>query len=470
MPLEQETSIFGDLHPYRVRFEIHDRLPSQGVIQEEILGELQAMANEEDKKWETGLVSGTMYHGGKEHYAFLNQVYNLFSYVNLLQRDLCPSGTKFESEITNMVVKMLHGDQVPGHHPGEEACGLITSGGTESIYNGMFVHREWGWAEKGIQQAEVIIASTAHPAFSKAAHYLGMKVIETPVTSGFEADPGAMRQQITPNTVALVGTAGTYPHGVVDPIAELSDLAVEHQIGLHVDGCLGGFILPWIEKLGYPVPVFDFRLPGVTTISCDTHKYGYGLKGTSTLLFRSKKLRRHAYFSKPDWSGGMYASPTVQGSRSAGLSAATWAAMVSMGEQGYLEAARAIMRASDTIRAGIAQIPELKILGKSTFLLSLGSDVVNIYHVNDYLAMKGWRMNGCQNPPGFHFCLTLRQTLPGVAEQFVQDLGEAVSFAKDPPYDYPKTGALYGLAGTLEGKQMLSEGMKDFIDLTYEVR
>jgi glutamate/tyrosine decarboxylase-like PLP-dependent enzyme len=256
---------------------------------------------------------------------------------------------------------------------------------------------------------------------------------------------------------------------VVDPISKLSDLALEHKIGLHVDGCLGGFILPWIEKLGYDVPLFDFRLPGVTSISCDTHKYGYTLKGTSTVTFRNKDLRRHMFFAQENWPGGIYASPTVQGSRSAGLSAAMWASLVGMGEEGYLQAARAIMDTADAIRAGIATIPELKIMGKTTFLISVTSDVVNPYFVQDYLETKGWRMNGCQNPPGFHFCITLRQTLPGIAERYVKDLADGVEFAKNPPYEIPKTGFLYALGASMDSREMLRQGIKSWLEEPYEV-
>lgn len=174
------------------------------------------------------------------------------------------------------------------------------------------------------------------------------------------------------------------------------------------------------------------------------------------------------FYAQEDWAGGVYASPTVQGSRSAGLSAAMWAAMVCMGEAGYLKAARAIMDTADKIRAGIAGIPELHIMGKSTFLISLTSDTVNPYFVNDYLAMKGWRMNGCQNPPGFHFCITLPQTQPGIAEEFVKDLVEGVKFAKHPPYEVPKTGFLYGLGVTSDGREILRQGLKGYIEASYE--
>lgn len=461
------ASVFGDLYPYKGRFEAYSQIPPKGREPADILNELRMISAEENKIWETGLISGTMYHGGKEHYAFLNQVFSLFSYVNLLQRDLCPSGTKFESEIVSMVAKLLHGEAVKVHNPQDEVCGTVTSGGTESIFNGVYIHREWGHEEKGIQEPEMVVPTTVHPAFHKAGHYLGVKMIPVPVNTDFEADPDAMQAKITPNTIALAGSAGNYPHGVIDPLEKLSVIALEHKIGLHVDGCLGGFILPWIEKLGYDIPAFDFRLPGVTTMSCDTHKYGYALKGTSTLLARNHKLLRYQFFSQADFPGGLYASPTLQGSRSGGLSAATWAAMVLMGEEGYMKAARLIMDTADKIRQGIAGIPEIKIAGKSTFVIGMISDVVDMYHVNDYLITKGWRMNGCQNPPGFHFCITLRNTLPGVAEAFVKDLIDGVAYAKNPAQPYPVSGALYGLAGNIDGQAVLKQGMLDFIEATF---
>jgi sphinganine-1-phosphate aldolase len=460
--------IVGDMHPYNKVFKVYSLLPEKGRDEAEVLSELAYMAEEENKKWEDGQCSGTMYHGGMEHYAFLNNVFSMFSYINLLQRDLCPSGTKFEAEVLSMVGKMLHGEEVGKVKSGEEVAGAITSGGTDSIFNAMYAYREWGRETKGITHPEVVAPSTIHPAHLKAAHYLGMKIVHVPVNDSFEADVEAMRAQINANTVALAGTAGTYPHGVVDPISKLSDLALEHGLGLHVDGCLGGFILPWIEKLGYDVPVFDFRLPGVSSISCDSHKYGYTLKGTSTINFRSKELRHFIYFAQEDWPGGAYCSPTTQGSRSAGLSAAMWAAMVTMGEDGYLRAARAIMDTSDRIREGIAKIPELRIMGKSTFLIAITSDVVDPYFVNDYLAVKGWRMNGCQNPPGFHFCITLPQTQAGVAERFVKDLEDGVKFAQDPPYEMAKTGLLYGMGSSEMGRQLLRLGLKAYIDAGYE--
>ncbi len=458
---------FGDLHPYRNWTETFTHIPKQGRPEEAITDELKKIAAIEDQKWVSGQVSGTMYHGGKEHYDFLNHIFGLFSYVNLIQRDMCPSGTKFEAEITSMVANMLHAEAAIAANPEDVVCGALTSGGSESIYNAIYVYREKGRVERGITAPEMITPTTIHPAFNKAAHYLGVKLVRVPIDQDYQADVAGMRTRINSNTIALAGSAGSYPHGVIDPIDQLSDLALEQGLCLHVDGCLGGFILPWIEKLGYAIPPFDFRNPGVTSMSCDTHKYGYSLKGTSVVVYRNPRLRRYQYFAQTDWPGGLYASPTVQGSRSGGLTAATWAALVSTGEEGYLAAARRIMDTADKIREGISHIPEIKIMGKSTFLISMTSAEVDIYMVNDYLTLKGWRMNGCQNPPGFHFCVTLSNTLPGVAEHFVADLQDAVQFAQNPPYPQAKSGALYGLAGSLEGSEFLKEGIFSLLDETY---
>ena len=459
--------VLGDMHPYRQKLTTYDRLPSGGRDRDEILAELSAIAAQEDQVWESGQVSGTIYHGGKEHYAFLNKVFSLFSHMNLLQRDMCPSGTKFEGEIISMVANVLNAPAVKQRNPQDEVCGVVTSGGSDSIQCAMLVYRDWARAEKGITQPEMIAPATIHPAFEKGAHYFGIKLVRVPVGADYRADVAAMRAEITPNTIAIAGSAGNYPHGVIDPLEELSDLALEHGFGFHVDGCLGGFILPWIEKLGYPVPLFDFRLPGVTSMSCDTHKWGYALKGTSVVLYRNRNLRRYQYYTTSEWAGGMYISPTFQGSRSAGLSAAAWAAMVAIGEEGYLQAARGIMTAADTIRRGIASIPEIKIIGDTTFVVGMTSDVVDIYHVNDYLRMKGWRMNGLQNPPGFHFCVTLPQSQPGTAERFVADLRDGVAYAKDPPRPSPVSGAVYGLASSLPGQMMLKEMLLYVLDEMY---
>ena len=457
----EEGSPLVDFYPYRDRFKTYRHLEPRGRERQSILHELATMAAEEDRIADAGRVSGSIYHGGHDHYAFLTEAFRLFAHSNVLQRDMYPSATKLEAEIVAMTAAMLHGD--------DKTCGVITFGGTESLINPVLVYRDRGRQEKGITDPEMIVPVTAHVALDKAAHLLGVRLVKAPLRDDWRVDVDWVRDHVTDKTVALVGSAPNYAHGMIDPIEDLGAIALEHDIGFHVDGCLGGFILPWGEKLGYPIPRFDFRVPGVTSISADTHKYGYALKGTSVLLYRDSNLRRYQYFNFPDWPGGIYLSPGLSGSRSGGLVAATWAAMVSMGEEGYLEAARGIFETAAAIRDGIADIRELEVIGDPTFLVAFRAPELNIYHVNDQLIEKGWRLNALQLPPALHFCVTRPNTAPGVAEAFLKDLRDAVAYAKHPAHAEPRSGALYGLGGTPEGNEILGMLFTAALDAMYEV-
>jgi len=458
---DSDDSALIDFYPYRNRFRTYHRLEPDGRDRQGILDELATMAAEEDRIADRGRVSGSIYHGGRDHYAFLTEAFRLFAHANVLQRDMYPSATKLEAEIVAMTAAMLHGD--------DKVCGVVTFGGTESLIDPMLAYRDRGRVEKGITEPEVIIPVTAHVALDKAAHLLGLKLLKAPLAEDWRVDVEWVQRHVTPNTVAIVGSAPNYAHGVIDPIEQLADIASERGIGLHVDGCLGGFILPWGERLGYSVPRFDFRVPGVTSLSADTHKYGYALKGTSVLLYRDAALRKYQYFTNPDWPGGIYFSPGLSGSRSGGLVAATWAAMVSLGESGYLEIARDIFRTAAAIRDGVASMPELEVIGEPTFLVAFRSPELNIYHVNDSLIEKGWRLNALQLPPALHFCVTRPNTAAGVADAFVADLRDAVEYAKHPARESPRSGALYGLGGSPAGNEILGTLFTAALDAMYEV-
>ncbi|MBM4265558.1 MAG: aspartate aminotransferase family protein [Deltaproteobacteria bacterium] len=428
-------------YPYAGRYGVNRRMPETGRSREEILRELRDIATEEDRFWQTGRCSGTMYCGDMEHYGFLKEAFGMFGHVNALQRDMCPSMTRFEGEIIAMTLDMLHADAAG---PGDSPCGSVTSGGTESILSAILAYREEAHA-RGIDRAEIILPETAHVAFEKGAHLFGLRVVKAPIDPvSTQVDVGFVRSHVTPKTIALIGSASNYGYGTIDPIDELSKIALEHGIGLHVDGCLGGFILPWGEALGYDIPVFDFRHPGVTTISADTHKYGYGPKGSSVLAFRSRDLRKRLYFMQQEWSGGKYLSPGIAGSRSGGLLAATWASMVSLGREGYLRYAKRIFETSYAMQDAVRKYSELRILGKPTFCFSFLSDAFDIYHVNDFMRERGWRFNGQQHPNALHMCVTRPQTQGGVVEAFTTDLAAAVGYAKKPAQEKPITGAVYG--------------------------
>lgn len=427
--------------PYNSRFTVNRTLPAQGRSREDVLAELRAMAGEEDAFWETGRCSGTMYCGDHDHYAFMNEAFGLFAHVNVLQRDMCPSATKFEGEVLAMALDLFHAGAVTDGEP----VGLLTTGGTGSIAHAMLAYREHAAQTRGITRPNVIKPETAHPAFDKACHLFGIELRRAPVDPvTTRADVDWIADHVDDQTVALIGSACNYGYGTVDPIGELGAIAQRRGIGLHVDGCLGGFILPFGEELGCEIPRFDFRIPGVTTISADTHKYGYAFKGTSTLLFRDKALRNAQYFYLTDWSGGKYCSPGIEGSRSGGLLAATWAAMVQLGRDGYRRYAEQIFSTAAAMRRAVSSHPELRLLGDPTFLFSFTSDAFDIYHVNDFMRTRGWRFNGQQYPNAIHMAVTRPQTQPGVAEQFATDLAAAVDYAKAHKDEAPRTGAVYG--------------------------
>jgi glutamate/tyrosine decarboxylase-like PLP-dependent enzyme len=289
------------------------------------------------------------------------------------------------------------------------------------------------------------------------------------VGSDYRADPASMRRALTPRTIALVASAPSFPHGVIDPVTELAVLAREHKLGLHVDACLGGFVLPWARRLGYPVPDFDFRVAGVTSISADTHKYGYAAKGTSVLLFRGSELLRCQYFVSTEWSGGLYFSPTLAGSRPGGLSAACWAALVSTGESGYLEATQKILETAARIRRGIEEIPELYVLGDPLWVIAFASRSLDIYRVLDEMAALGYSLNGLQNPASIHLCVTLRHTQPGAAERFLTDLKQAVEAVKKTPTSSHGMAPIYGMAGSFPARGAVAELLKRYIERLYRV-
>ncbi len=458
------SGLADDLKPYRGEFASYEQLPEDGRAYSDILQEMMAIKAREESRWREGYASGAVYHGGRDHIDFLNQVYALYSQSNPLHVDLWPSASKFEAEIIAMTAAMLGANQTDS-----AVCGSVSSGGTESILLAMKSYRDQAREIKGITQPEMIVPVTAHAAFDKAAQYFKIKMVHVPVDQDYRADVTAVKKAINKNSIVIVGSAPSFPHGIIDPIAEMSSLALEAGIGFHTDACLGGFLLPWAEKLGYPVPPFDFRLPGVTSMSADTHKYGYAAKGTSVVLYRTHELRRFQYFVITDWPGGLYFSPTFAGSRPGALSAACWAAMVSTGEAGYMEASRRILETAESIKTGIGTIPELSILGDPLWVIAFASQAVDIYRVMDWMTHKGWSLNGLHKPSCVHLAVTLRHTEPGVADRFVSDLTEAVAAVKADPEKLGGMAPVYGMAATLPARGVVGDILKRYIDLLYEV-
>lgn len=468
--------------PYATTTPRTTRLPAEGRARDALFTEMADLAARERDPWHEGFVSGAVYHGDDEHVAFLSRIYATFSQTNPLHADLWPSVVKYEAEIIAMTAELLGASFVAtagasdgrarraarplfGHGP---LAGVVSSGGTESIMLAMKTYRDWARKERGITRPQIIAPSTAHVAFDKAAHCFGLEMVRIPVGEDTRADVAATRAAITKHTICLIGSAPAFPHGCIDPIEELSELARAHGVGFHTDACLGGFVLPFARELGYPVPAFDFRLPGVTSISADTHKYGYAAKGTSVVLYRSAELRQYQYFTSTDWPGGMYLSPTFAGSRPGALSAACWAAMMSIGKRGYLDATRKILETAAQLREGIAAIPGLRVLGDPLWVIAFGSDELDIYRVLEGLSARHWSLNGLHLPPAVHLCVTLRHTQPGVAERFLADLRAVTDHVRQTPKEKGTMAPIYGMAGTLPVRSAIGDLMRAYLDVLYE--
>lgn len=499
------------IRPYSGDFCVYASMPAEGVSRDAVLDDMRAMMEREAPQWRDGFVSGAVYHGDPEHVAFTSRVVAMYSQSNPLHADVWPSCTKFEGEIVAMTARMLGGGGGDGDG---DVCGTVTSGGTESIMLAMKTYRDCARAERGITRPEIVAPITAHAAFNKAAEYFGMRLVSVPVdSSSYRADVRAMRRAVTRNTVVLVGSAPQFPHGVIDPIEELSEVARRCNIGMHVDACLGGFVLPWIERLKRArsteardrdndaddddafldevphLPRFDFRLPGVTSMSADTHKFAFAPKGTSVVLYRDKALRRYQFFTITDWPGGLYFSPTFAGSRPGALIAACWASMVSMGERGYVDATRRILRTAHYLRNSIRAMPELRVLGDPLWVIAFGSAVgarLDIYRVLDSMSRKRWSLNGLHRPPCVHICVTLRHCEAGVAKRFLRDLNDSVrecvttaAAAAAQAIDEGGGGGgggtrgegmapIYGTAGTIKARGVVSDLLLAYMDMLYK--
>jgi glutamate/tyrosine decarboxylase-like PLP-dependent enzyme len=360
------------------------RIPERGAGRTQVIEALERF-KQNDVPWRDGRTWAYVYDPGPDAERVIKEAYGLFLSENGLDPTAFPSALRMENELIAMAASHLKGDA--------DVVGNFTSGGTESIILALKTARDWARAERAhVARPEVVLPETAHAAFQKACHYLDVVPVVVPVDpQSFRADVAAVRRAITPNTVLLVGSAISYAHGVVDPIAELGRLALERELLFHVDGCMGGFLLPYFRRLGQPVPAFEFDVPGVTSISMDLHKYAFAAKGASVILYRDKSLRKHQIYACSNWTGYTIVNPTVQSTKSAGPMAAAWAALHHIGDAGYLEIARVARDATQRIVAGIGAIPGLYMLGEPDMnLVAFASDEVSVFHIIDEMKERGW--------------------------------------------------------------------------------
>lgn len=363
---------------------------------------------------------GLVYPSGRDEIEqLLHQVYEGFLFSNALNPLKFGALAEIEREVIEMAGSLVHRTATEVHG------GSMTSGGTESILMSMLVNRERARA-RGIERPEILAPGSAHPAYAKAAHYFDMDLVRVPLDDGYRADVAAARRLITERTCVIVASAYSYPHGVIDPVTELAALAGEHGIGCHVDACIGGFVLPFMEMLGRDVPPWDFRVPGVTEISMDVHKYGYVPKGASVILHRDGDWIWHQTFFYEQWGSGLYATPAIAGARSGAPIVAAWAVMQHLGLEGYSEIVSELLVTSERVRRGIEAIAGLTIVGDPVGpLLALRSDEVDLYAVADVMDERGWHLNRLTDPYGLH--LMLSPAHGAVVEELLTDLADAVA-------------------------------------------
>ena len=437
------------------------RIPATGRDRDELLAEMAAF-RDDDVNWQDGRTWSLVYPVDEQHERLLERAHNLFLGTNGLNPMAFPSLKRMESEVVQMTASMLNAP--------DEAAGTMTSGGTESILLAVKGARDRARSRRPwLRRPEMVLPRTLHAAFDKAAHCFGVRPRYVEIGPDGRAIPKQMAKAVNRRTVLMAGSAPQYPHGVVDPIPELAEIARRKGIPFHVDACFGGFILPWLERLGLPMPEWDFRVPGVTSISADVHKYGYAAKGASVLVYRNLELLKHQFFVATDWPGGVYASPTLPGTRPGGPIAAAWAALQSMGEQGYLRLAEIALEAARELRAGVEAIDGIEPMAElqSTIVTWTSSDAaVDVYAVADLLVDKGWSVDRQHRPACIH-CTVNAANAP-VVQDYLADLREAVAHVRaHPELRAEGEAAMYGMMAKVPLRRVVAASVRDVLGGMY---
>jgi len=351
---------------------------------------------------------------------------------------LHPSVLRYESEVLSFTRRLLNAPQ--------NAHATVTTGGSESLFLAMKAAREQTRHLKpDIVEPEILLTHTTYPVFNKAAHALGLKVRQVTSSIKYRADLDALKSAITDNTIMMVGGAPPFPYGVVDPLQEMSALAEQHDIWLHVDACIGGFVLPFAETLGRSIPVFDFRLPACRSMSVDFHKYGYAMRGCSAVILRDEKLVEYQTFRSDTWPAGDYASENMSGSRNAGPIASAWAVISYLGYDGFLARARQTLVSVDRMVESINQIPGLYVHGQPHAVhFSFGSDELDMIAIGNTLMSRGWMMNLQTEPESLLLMLSVQHDAP-VVDRYISELAEVVAAVGDGHLSRQRNEEAYGI-------------------------
>jgi len=442
----------------------HSSFPAHGRDRQTVLEELRQL-RARDIDWKSGRTWSLVYYVDEPHLDLLQEAHNMYFSENTINPFAFQSVLRLERDIIRMTADLLHGD--------ESVVGVLTGGGSESIFLAVYAYRERARQEgRGGGAPEMVVPASIHPAFFKAAHMLGIRLRKVGIGDDLSADARAMEAAVNERTILLACSAPAFPYGVVDRVDEIAGVARRYGVPLHVDACVGGFMLPWVEELGHEVPPWDFRVEGVTSLSADLHKFAYGAKGASVLLYRDMSYLRHQFFILSDWCGGIYASPTVLGTRSAGPAAAAWAAIQSLGREGYLRIAARIMEATGRLREELEAIPEIEILGDPHMNLlayTTRGGRPDIFVIADQLQEKGWMVDRQQSPNSIH--LTLMSHNIDVLDHYLADLRAAIAYAVAHPEAAAKgNAAMYGLMARLPFKGLVEDNVRQVYEGLYSER
>lgn len=468
-----------------------DKFPSSGESQDKLLQQMQTFKSD-DLDWRKGRSFSYIYKPTIEIESALQKAYSLFISENALNPSAFPSLRRMEGEVIEMCLDLFQAK--------ETGVGSMTSGGTESILMALKSAKEYAKIHRPeITEPEVLFSISAHPAFNKACDYFSLKPIIVPTGNDFRADPETMASAVTPNTILMVGSAPSYPQGVVDPIAELGQLALKHNLLLHVDACVGGFVLPFLAE--EQQMVFDLSTPGVTSLSADIHKYGFCCKGCSVVLYNDPELRKAQFYVYTDWPGGMYGSPTIAGTRPGGAIATAWITLKLIGKKGYQEQVDIAMKVANDLHIRLNRIPGLQVLGEPDIcIFSFASDEFDIYELGDEMYLKGWLMDRQQDPACLHISVspnhihhidafekdlldcvarvkkislaTLNKNIQIQAAKVLQKVLPDEWYKKVQAYSLKKSGvegkrsaALYGMIGDLKGTGNLEALVRGYLDV-----
>ncbi|EAR88746.1 pyridoxal-dependent decarboxylase domain protein (macronuclear) [Tetrahymena thermophila SB210] len=437
---------------------LNDKGMNQALLQKRF----KDWIDRDDKLSGSGKISGSRYGDDRDFEKEVSEFAKGFLYHNPMHYDIFPATRQMEAEIIKMTCNLFGSN---------DGYGFTTTGGTESIMMGVLAHRNYAAKYRKITEPNIVMPVTAHPAFNKACNFFKVKCIRVPVNKDSVVEISEVKKRIDSNTIMLVGSVPNFPHGTIDPIPQLAKLAKSKGIGLHVDCCLGGFVVAFAKDYNLDIPPFDFTVDGVTSISCDHHKYGLAPKGVSVCMFKTLELRHSCYTSLSDWPGGFYATPSVCGSKAGAPIAGAWYAMQYHGKQGYIEKSKSISGCVKQLVQAIKESPELQeidVIGnpKTVVVAIVYKKGVNrnIYHLEGALSQKGWAFAGVQRPAAIHISIT--HGIANRVKDLIRDLKLAVKEVAENPEKFKNSSSssIYGASVQVPDTRILDSMLEICVD------